>query len=104
MIIGIFSYLLFVFIFMTVGMFLFLILFWSIENLYDSFKEYFFPKPQLPYEIMEQIYHEANEVVWDMHRVGDEPDFGKVALYQLSYSRFEENKYTPKITRFQATW
>lgn len=84
------SYLLFVFVFMTVGMFLFLILFWSIENLYDSFKEHFFPTPQLPYEIMEQIYHEANEVVWNMHRVGDEPDFGEYIGF-VSY--LHEKKY-----------
>ena len=70
-------YLFFVIVFMTIGMFLFLILFWSIENLYNSFKEYFFPTPQLPYEIMEEIYQEASEVVWNMHRVGDEPDFGE---------------------------
>ena len=39
---------------------------------------------------MEEIYHEASEVVWNMHRVGDEPDFWKYIGF-VSYHH--EKKY-----------
>ena len=50
-------------------------LFWSIEKSFNYLKEYFFPTPQLPDEIMDEIEQEAHEFIWNMHRC-EEPDMG----------------------------
>ena len=71
----IFSYFLFVFVFMTVGMILLNIIFWSIEKSFNYLKEYFFPTPQLPDEIMDVIEQEAHDFIWSMHR-SEAPDMG----------------------------
>ena len=86
-------YLAFIFVFMTVGMVLLNIIFWSIEKSFNYLKEYFFPTPQLPDEIIDAIEQEAHDFVWNMHRVGDGPEMGEYyrvlnCLYQKKYADY----------------
>ena len=68
-------YFIFVFVLITLGVAILEFLFWSIEKSFNYLKEYFFPTPQLPDEIMDAIEHEAHDFVWSMHRC-EEPDMG----------------------------
>ena len=75
---------------MTVGIIFLNLIFWSIEKSFNYLKEYFFPTPQLPDEIMDAIEQEAHDFVWNMHRVGDEPELGEYTrivgyLYNKKY-------------------
>ena len=86
-------YFIFIFVFVALGTAILEFLFWSIEKLFNYFKEYFFPTPQLPDEIMDAIEQEAHDFVWNMHRVGDEPNFGEYMqvvqyLYNKKYAEY----------------
>jgi len=78
---------------MTVGIIFLNLIFWSIEKSFNYLKEYFFPTPQLPDEIMDAIEQEAHDFVWNMHRVGDEPELGEYSrvvgyLYEKKYNEY----------------
>jgi len=78
---------------MTVGIIFLNLIFWSIEKSFNYLKEYFFPTPQLPDEIMDAIEQEAHDFVWNMHRVGDEPELGEYTrivgyLYNKKYKEY----------------
>ena len=38
------------------------------RNEYEQLKEFFFPTPQIPEDVYEQICKEASDFVWAMHR------------------------------------
>ena len=87
------SYLIFFFIFIVVGSALLEFIFWAIEKSFDYSREYFFPNPELPEVILNEIEQEAHEFVWNMHRVGDEPEMGEYyrvlnCLYQKKYADY----------------
>ena len=87
------SYLIFFFIFIIVGSALLEFLFWAIEKSFNYLREYFFPTPQLPDEIIDAIEQEAHDFVWNMHRVGDEPEMGEYYrvvnyLYRKKYAEY----------------
>ena len=71
------SYLVFFFIFIIIGNALLEFIFWAIEKSFDYSIEYFSPTPELPEVILNEIEQEAHEFVWNMHRVGDEPEMGE---------------------------
>ena len=77
---------------MTVGVVLLNIIFWSIEKSFNYLKEYFFPTPQLPDEMWDAIEQEAHDFVWNMHRVGDEPELGEYweVLHYLYNKKYDE--------------
>ena len=86
-------YLIFFFVYMILGAAIIEFLFWSIEKSFNHLKEYFFPTPQLPDEIMDAIEQEAHDFVWNMHRVGDEPEMGEYFgvinyLYNKKYKEY----------------
>tara|TARA_Y100000768_G_scaffold346225_1_gene293628 strand:- start:1755 stop:1997 length:243 start_codon:yes stop_codon:yes gene_type:complete len=66
-------------------------LFWSIEKSFNYLKEYFFPTPQLPDEIMDEIEQEAHEFIWNMHRC-EEQDMGDyyIAIKYLYKQKYDE--------------
>ena len=66
-------------------------LFWSIEKSFNYLKEYFFPTPQLPDEIMDEIEQEAHEFIWNMHMC-EEPDMGDyyIAIKYLYKQKYDE--------------
>ena len=87
------SYLIFFFIFVIVGSTLLEFIFWSTEKSFDYLREYFFPTPRLPEAILDEIEQEAHDFVWNMHRVGDEPEMGEYYrvlnyLYQKKYADY----------------
>ena len=87
------SYLVFFFIFIIVGNALLEFIFWAIEKSFDYSIEYFSPTPELPEVILNEIEQEAHEFVWNMHRVGDEPEMGEYyrvlnCLYQKRYADY----------------
>ena len=87
------SYLLFFFVFITLGVAILEFLFWAIEKAFNYLKEYFFPTPELPEEILNAIEQEAHDFVWDMYRVGDEPEMGEYFrvlnyLYRKKYAEY----------------
>ena len=69
----------------------FRISFWSIEKSFNYLKEYFFPTPQLPDEIMDEIEQVADEFIWNMHRC-EEPDMGDyyIAIKYLYKQKYDE--------------
>ena len=75
------------------------ILFWSIHKLFNTLKEYFFSAPQLPNEIMSSISEEAHNMMWQLHRVGNEPhpteyyDFYR-HIYEQRYDAFLKGSKT----------
>ncbi len=75
---------------MTLGAAILEFLFWSIEKSFNYLKKYFFPTPQLPDEIMDAIEREAHDFIWNMHRVGDEPEMGE---YYRVLNYFYRKKY-----------
>ena len=85
-------YFIFFFVYMTLGVAILEFLFWSIEKSFNYLKEYFFPTPQLPDEIIDAIEQEAHDFVWNMHRVGDEPNFGEYmqVVHYLYYKKYDE--------------
>ena len=76
---------------MILGAALLEFLFWSIEKSFNYLKEYFFPTPQLPDEIMDEIEQEAHEFIWNMHRC-EEPDMGDyyIAIKYLYKQKYDE--------------
>ena len=68
-------------------------LFWSIEKSFNCLKEYFFSTPELPNKILDAIEQEAHDFIWNMHRVGDEPEMGEYYrvlnyLYNKKYAEY----------------
>ena len=63
-----FTYIAFTTVFMAVGS----IVLYALEKLivfsYEQLKEFFFPTPQIPEDVYEQICKEASDFVWAMHR------------------------------------
>ena len=87
------SYLLFVFVLIILGTAILEFIFWAIEKSFDYLKEFFFPTPELPSEILDEIELEAHGFVWSMHRVGDEPEMGEYYrvlkyLYNKKYAEY----------------
>ena len=87
------SYLLFVFVLITLGTAILEFIFWAIEKSFDYLKEFFLPTPELPSEILDKIELEAHGFVWSMHRVGDEPEMGEYYrvlkyLYNKKYAEY----------------
>ena len=68
------GYIIFVTAFMAVGC----IVLFAIEKLavflYEQLKEFFFPTPQIPEEVYEQICKIASDFVWAKHRSWDYDD------------------------------
>ena len=48
--------------------------------------------PELPDEILDAIEQEAHDFVWNMHRVGDEPEMGEYyrVLNYLFHKKYAE--------------
>ena len=85
-------YFIFVFIFMTSGIAILEFFFWSIEKSFNYLKEYFFPTPELPDEILDAIEQEAHDFIWSMHR-SEEPDMvdyqeATKFLYKQKYAEY----------------
>ena len=85
-------YFIFFFVFMTLGVAILEFLFWSIEKSFNYLKEYFFPSPQLPDEMWDEIEQEAHDFVWNMHRVGDKPELGEYwgVVHYLYNKKYDE--------------
>jgi hypothetical protein len=62
------GYIVFVISFMAVGFIVLYALEKLIVFLYEQLKEFFFPIPQIPEDIYEQICKEASDFVWATHR------------------------------------
>ena len=62
------GYIFFVISFMAVGYIVLYALEKLIVFLYEQLKEFFFPTPQIPDDVYEQICKEASEFVWAKHR------------------------------------
>lgn len=84
-------YFIFFFVYMILGAAILEFLFWSIEKSFNYLKEYFFPTPQLPDEIMDEIEQVAHEFIWNMHRC-EEPDMGDyyIAIKYLYKQKYDE--------------
>ena len=72
------GYIVFVSIFMAIGYVVLI----AIEKLiifsYHQLKEFFFPTPQIPEDVYEQICKEASDFVWTKHRPwGEDPMFAE---------------------------
>ena len=85
------NYFIFFFVYMVLGAAILEFLFWSIEKSFNYLKEYFFPTPQLPDEIMDAIEQQAYDFIWSMHRC-EEPDMGDyfVAIKYLYKQKYGE--------------
>ena len=86
-------YLSYFLVFIIVGTAFLEFLFWAIEKAFNYLEEYFFPTPELPDEILDAIEQEAHDFVWNMHRVGDEPEMGEYFrvlnyLYRKKYAEY----------------
>ena len=68
------SYIGFVISFLAVGCIVLYALEKLIVFLYEQLKELFFPTPQIPEDIYEQICKEASDFVWAVHRPWDHDD------------------------------
>ena len=73
-----FGYIAFITAFMAVGC----IVLYALEKLivfsYEQLKEFFFPTPQIPEDVYEQICKEASDFVWAKHRPwGEDPMFAE---------------------------
>ena len=68
------GYIVFVISFMTVGCIVLYALEKLIVFLYKQLKEFFFPTPQIPEEVYEQICKDASDFVWAKHRPWDYDD------------------------------
>ena len=75
---------------MTLGVAILEFLFWAIEKAFDYLKEYFFTTPELPEAILDEIEQEAHDFIWNIHRVGDEPEMGE---YYRVLQYFYNKKY-----------
>ena len=84
------NYLAFCIVYITVGTAILGFLFWAIEKSLNYLKEYFFPTPELPNEILDAIEQDAHDFVWSMHRVGEEPGMGE---YYRVYNHLYYKKY-----------
>ena len=83
-------YLIFILIFMTLGVAILEFLFWAIEKSFNYLKEYFYPTLELPDEILDAIEQEADDFFWNMHRVDDELEIGE---YYRVLQYFYNKKY-----------
>ena len=63
-----FGYIAFITAFMAVGCIVLYAFEKLIVFLYEQLKEFFFPTPQIPEDIYEQICKEASDFVWAIHR------------------------------------
>ena len=68
------GYIVFVISFMAVGCIVLYALEKLIVFLYEQLKEFFFPTPQIPEDIYEQICKEASDFVWATHRLWGHDD------------------------------
>ena len=69
-----FGYIAFVTSFLAFGYIVLFVLGKLIIFLYEKLKELFFPTPQIPQDVYEQICKEASDFVWAMHRPWDYDD------------------------------
>ena len=86
------SYLIFFFVFITLGIAILEFFFWVIEKSFNHLEEYFFPTPELPEAILFEIEQEVHDFVWSMHRC-EEPDMGDYHevtkyLYKQKYAEY----------------
>jgi len=71
---------------------LFYSIFWFLEYTFRIWKQFFFPDPVLPQEVVNSIERDAHEIIWSIHRAGDGPDFAeylKVVKY-LHDKKYDE--------------
>lgn len=72
------GYIAFVTSFMAIGWVVLITFEKLIAFLYEQLKEYFFPTPQIPEDVYEQICKDASDFVWSKHRPWDYDDmFGE---------------------------
>ena len=85
-------YFIFFILFIIVGLATLEFIFWLFEKVFNCLEEYFFPTPELPDEILDAIEQEAHDFVWNMHRVGYEPEMGEYyrVLNYLFHKKYTE--------------
>ncbi len=70
------GYLVFVFVFMFFGFILLESLMYLFQRTFKSLAEFFNPPRLLPADVAAELEDEAFDLIWSMHRVGDEPNLG----------------------------
>ena len=70
------GYLAFVFVFMFFGFILLESLMCLFQWTFKAVSEFFNPPQLLPADITAELEDEAFDLIWSMHRVGDEPNLG----------------------------
>ena len=68
------GYIVFVAAFMAVGCVVLIFIEMLIIFLYEQLKEFFFPTPQIPDDVYEQICKDASDFVWAVHRPWNHDD------------------------------
>ena len=89
-------YFIFFIVFIIVGLAILEFIFWSFEKAFNYLEEYFFPTPEFTDEILDAIEREAHDFVWNMHRVGDEPEMGE---YYRVLNFLYHKKYTEHFSQ-----
>ena len=84
------GYLAFVFVFMFFGFILLESLMYLFQRTFKSLAEFFNPPQLLPADVVAELEDEAFDLIWSMHRVGDEPNLGD---YNCSLSYLYNQKY-----------
>lgn len=84
------GYLAFVFVFMFFGFILLESLMYLFQRTFKSLAEFFNPPQLLPADVVAELEDEAFDLIWSMHRVGDEPNLGNYHcifdyLYKLKF-------------------
>ena len=84
------GYLAFVFVFMFFGFILLECLMYLLQKAFKSAAEFFNPPQLLPADVVAELEDEAFDLIWSMHRVGDEPNLGD---YNCALSYLYDQKY-----------
>ena len=84
------GYLAFVFVFMFFGFILLESLMYLFQRTFKSLAEFFNPPQLLPADVVAELEDEAFDLIWSMHRVGDEPNLGD---YNCALSYLYDQKY-----------
>ena len=84
------GYLAFVFVFMFFGFILLESLMYLFQRTFKSLAEFFNPPQLLTADVVAELEDEAFDLIWSMHRVGDEPNLGD---YNCALSYLYDQKY-----------
>ena len=84
------GYLAFVFVFMFFGFILLECFMYLLQKAFKSAAEFFYPAQLLPADVIAELEDEAFDLIWSMHRVGDEPNLGD---YNCALSYLYDQKY-----------